>query len=178
MTRAARKDRACPDCGSPARGNSCRWYNPASDGPPCEGYVYVCSALARERRNAWRWLWVAIIVIVVLAALIASAFAQVEFRPYDSHARHHAFYQNWVNQADKGCCNNQDCGELADERTSSGKLEVRIEGRWCEIQPHHYLKRGNVPNAASAHVCVRKLTYGESVAACDRLLCYQPRPGI
>ena len=33
----------------------------------------------------------------------------------EHHALHHAYYQNWVNQEDKGCCNDQDCGELKEE---------------------------------------------------------------
>lgn len=96
-----------------------------------------------------------------------------------NHHQHHAFYQNWVNKHDKGCCNNQDCGELAqsDERTTGGVLSVRIEGQWCPVLPHHYLKRGNVPNASTSHICVQKYSLpGQS--NCDRLLCYQPQPGI
>ena len=47
-----------------------------------------------------------------------------------NHQQHHALYQNWVNKQDKGCCNNQDCGELADdhERMTRDGIEVRIEG--------------------------------------------------
>jgi hypothetical protein len=115
-----------------------------------------------------------IVIILFLLALYPLANAQ------EHHERHHAYYQNWVNGNGGGCCNDQDCGELADadERTTGGKLEVRIEGQWCEVQPWHYLKRGNAPNAASAHVCVQRNYSGTKGSECDRLLCYQPRPGI
>jgi hypothetical protein len=95
------------------------------------------------------------------------------------HHRHHAFYQNWINKLDKGCCNNQDCGELAEEneRVAAGGVEVRIEGEWCAVQPFHYLKRGNAPDWSTAHVCVAK-HMPDGTPACQRLLCYQPKPGI
>ena len=92
-----------------------------------------------------------------------------------NHAQHHDHYSGWVNQDGKGCCNNQDCGQLGedDERTSNGKLEVRVEGQWCPVLSVHYLKSGNVPNASVAHVCVLK--YGNG-GPCERFICYQPRP--
>jgi len=97
----------------------------------------------------------------------------------EHHERHHAHYQNWVNQQDRGCCNDQDCGELReeDERNTRGSVEVRIEGEWCAVQSFHYLKRGNAPDWASSHVCVLKHNSALSKSACERLLCYQPKPG-
>lgn len=112
-------------------------------------------------------------MLVLLLAPTAQAVAQ------SHHGRHHAFYQNWINKADKGCCNDQDCGELAenDERTIGDRVEVLVEGTtWCPVEPHHYLKRGNAPNWATAHVCVRKWRQPDE-PACARLLCYQPKPG-
>ena len=84
-----------------------------------------------------RSLLVAILVLCPLGAL-----AQ------DNHHLHHAYYQNWVNKQDRGCCNNQDCGELRpeNERITASGVEVRIDGEWCPVQPHHYLKRGNAPS--------------------------------
>lgn len=102
-------------------------------------------------------------------------------RAQRNHAQHHASYNSWVNKADKGCCNNQDCGELADEneRSTAAGIEVKIEGEWCPVQSFHYLKRGNAPDWSSAHVCVQKQYAGmPAVGACARLLCYQPKPGI
>jgi len=95
-----------------------------------------------------------------------------------NHDRHHVHYQGWFNKLDTNCCNDQDCGELGedDERTDGGRLIVKIEGTWCPVLSHHYLKRGNVPNASVAHVCVNK-TKLPGQTPCDRLLCYQPRPG-
>jgi hypothetical protein len=102
-----------------------------------------------------------------------------------NHDRHHDVYQNWVNQEGKGCCNDQDCGELAEgnERPSpSGRgIEVRIEGEWCPVRPGHYLKHGNAPNWSTSHVCVVKKNNGytqNNMPVCERLLCYQPKPGI
>ena len=98
----------------------------------------------------------------------------------EHHQMHHAYYQNWVNKQDKGCCNNQDCGELREEneRSTATGVEVRIDGQWCPVQEWHYLKRGNAPNWAMSHVCVTKNYSGLKTSACDRLLCYQPKPGI
>jgi hypothetical protein len=97
----------------------------------------------------------------------------------EHHGRHHPYYQNWVNKQDKGCCNDQDCGELReeDERNTSQGVEVRIDGQWCPVQSFHYLKRGNAPDWATSHVCVFKYPNAVNQSVCDRLLCYQPRPG-
>ena len=97
-----------------------------------------------------------------------------------NHHQHHANYQSWVNKQDKGCCNNQDCGELQaeNERMTRDGVEVRIEGEWCPVLSHHYLKKGNAPDWSTSHVCVQKHSMMASVPACQRLLCYQPKPGI
>lgn len=97
----------------------------------------------------------------------------------EHHDRHHQVYKDWVNGNGRGCCNDQDCGELRDEdqRTSAKGIEVRIEGQWCPVLPHHYLKKGNAPNWGSAHVCVLMQTgYEDTSNPCDRLLCFQPKP--
>lgn len=115
------------------------------------------------------------LILLFLLALYPLAHAQ------SNHAQHHtAHYQNWINQADKGCCNDRDCGELADEneRTTAVGIEVKIEGQWCPVLAQHYLKKGNAPDWSTAHVCVRKPIYGEGSFVCERLLCYQPKPGI
>jgi hypothetical protein len=115
-----------------------------------------------------RWL-VALLVVIPLGA-----------NAQEHHERHHAYYQNWVNKQDRGCCNNQDCGELREEneRTTSAGVEVRIDGEWCPVKPYHYLKTGNAPNWAISHVCVSKSYSGLKLSPCDRLLCYQPKPAI
>jgi hypothetical protein len=114
--------------------------------------------------------------ILALLALVAPALAQ------HNHAQHHASYQSWVNKADKGCCDNQDCRDLAEdgERIEGGRLVVRVDGEWCPVLPHHYLKRGNVPDASVSHACIvpRDSPRASGLSACERLLCYQPRPGI
>lgn len=114
--------------------------------------------------------------LILALALLAPTAAPAQH----NHAQYHPLYQGWVNQADKGCCNNQDCGELADdgERTTGGVLSVKVDGEWCPVLPHHYLKRGNVPNASVSHICISKRYAGDTRGACERLLCYQPKPGI
>lgn len=114
------------------------------------------------------------IAFLALIALTVVALAQ------DNHAQNHVTYQNWINQADKGCCNDQDCGELVgeNERNGSRGVEVMIEGQWCPVLAHHYLKKGNAPNWSTSHVCVQKqFAHSNPVHVCARLLCYQPKPG-
>lgn len=108
--------------------------------------------------------------LLALILLAGPALAQ------EHHDRHHATYQNWLSNGGINCCNNQDCGELPPEQeriTPAGQTEVRIDGQWCPVLPSHYLKRGNAPNWSTSHVCVEK----SAKPVCDRLLCYQPRPG-
>ena len=123
-----------------------------------------------------------------VAALIILIFIFSQFTTQQAlsqeHHRYHATYQNWVNKSGQGCCNDQDCRDLAarDERqTTDGFIEVRIEGQWCPILWKHYLQTGNSPDWATSHVCVAKRGTGldgRPVAAgpCERLLCYQPQP--
>lgn len=112
----------------------------------------------------------------IALALAIWAFP-VSLLAQSNHHLHHSFYNGWVNQNGKGCCNNQDCGELddADERMTGGVIAVKVLGEWCPVLPHHYLKRGNVPNASVSHICVAKYMPA-STPACERLLCYQPKP--
>jgi hypothetical protein len=122
---------------------------------------------------------VLLFVLFALAAGYRPALAQ----PHHTHDHHHASYQSWENSAGKGCCNDTDCREIADEeeRERGGELEVLIEGvgaargqvAWCPVLPHHYLKRGNVPNAAVSHVCVSAF-YG-ATTPCTQFICYQPK---
>lgn len=137
-----------------------------------------------QQDNTPLWLCA---VLYVTALLVVCVFAAAMFlfsigvvKAQEHHHRHHAHYQNWINKAGEGCCNDQDCGELrdADERTSDGYLEIRIEGRWCPVLSRHYLKTGNVPNASVAHACVWHQNVKPHLGACERLLCYQPKPGI
>jgi len=114
-----------------------------------------------------------------VAALLLWLTAPVQAQ--HNHAQGHPDYQHWVNKVGRECCNGQDCGELReqDERTTAtGGVEVRVEGKWCPIKPHHYLQTGNAPNWSTSHVCVLKAAPWQIMPVCDRLLCYQPKPGI
>jgi hypothetical protein len=111
---------------------------------------------------------------LVFAMLVLGA-QSVRDKP--GHDQHDASYKSWVNRANEGCCNDQDCQPLAevDERIIKGAIEVRIEGEWCEVKPRHYLKFGNVPDASIAHICWWRPTQ-RAGGPCERMLCYQPRP--
>jgi hypothetical protein len=126
--------------------------------------------------------WICVLICWgLLGGIIYFGFATYStLRAQEHHHRHHADYQNWINKAGEGCCNNQDCGEIkeGDERSSNGFLEVRVEGQWCPILSKHYLKSGNVPNASTSHVCVWHPASKPGLGPCARLLCYQPQPGI
>jgi hypothetical protein len=119
-------------------------------------------------------------VIIVIGLLFGTLFIGPNAWSQEGHHLGHAHYQNWVNGLDKGCCNDHDCGSIKDElvRDTAQGTFVHIDGKWCQVQPHHYLKRGNAPNWSTAHVCVR-LNYSSSDSdPCERLLCYQPKPLI
>lgn len=132
--------------------------------------------LPQPLQSAFRFLGIAGAVTTALALLVMTTPA----RSQENHDAHHPVYQNWVNMKGYGCCNNQDCGELADkdEREGArGAVEVRIDGQWCPVLPHMYLMHGNAPNWSSSHVCVRRQDRAETpTSPCDRLLCYQPKP--
>jgi hypothetical protein len=93
-------------------------------------------------------------------------------------------YSEWTNGLGKGCCNNQDCRPAKDaEVRYSPRVEVMVEGKWCEVKSHHYLKKGNAANANVAHKCVQVSYRGDDMGGpqpeddpCDRLLCFQPKP--
>lgn len=98
--------------------------------------------------------------------------------PAFSHDLHngsqHVSYQNWINKDGRGCCNNQDCRPASDDEIQfSPVLKVRIDGQWCPVLPQHYLKQGNAPDWQANHVCI---SLNASLPACERLLCFQPKP--
>jgi len=138
------------------------------------------------RAQQWLMDGLFVLICIVYYAAVVGAIAGFIYlyeankaRAQQHHHLHHSDYQGWINKKGEGCCNNQDCGELADkdERTSEGGLEVRVEGQWCPVLPHHYLMRGNVPNASTSHVCVwHPAARPDLPHPCQRLLCYQPRP--
>lgn len=90
------------------------------------------------------------------------------------HGVQHVDYKSWVNRDGKGCCNNQDCRPIADEDVQmSPVLKVKIGAEWCPVLPQHYLRQGNAPDWQSNHVCVELWS---AKPACERLLCFQPKP--
>lgn len=126
------------------------------------GFVIVCGIV------------LALLMLWMLAGLATRTAASQEH-----HHQHHAFYQGWINLDGKGCCNDRDCAELRadEERERNGVLEVNIEGMaWCPILPRHYLRKGNVPNAAVSHACVIPQRVMPNASPCERLICYQPQP--
>lgn len=128
--------------------------------------------------------FIALLTALLIVALLATTIALSSRVAAQTHDLHHAYYQNWVNGINQGCCNDRDCKELADaeERSVAGRLEVLIVGvgvvkdqvSWCPVLPHHYLRTGNAPNWSSSHVCVTG-TYG-GATPCEQFVCYQPKP--
>jgi hypothetical protein len=146
--------------------------------------VGLCWWLLRPRLRGQQMTRNIIIALALVFLILLFLYPFANARAQTNHDRHHSHYQNWTNQQDKGCCNNNDCGELAEQDERAGRgggIEVRVEGEWCPVQAFHYLKRGNAPNWATSHVCVLKKFDGytqNNASVCDRLLCYQPKPGI
>ena len=85
------------------------------------------------------WLSIYALAFVLLLAGRGIAAAQ------KNHAAGHASYMSWVNGNGHGCCNNQDCGALADgqEQEINGRLHVFVRGvgvakgqsEWCPVLP-------------------------------------------
>jgi hypothetical protein len=69
-------------------------------------YGPVCGISFLRRHVVEKMCRLAKLMPLALVLLSTGAMAQ------EHHAQHHAHYQNWINQDDKGCCNDQDCGEL------------------------------------------------------------------
>ena len=117
-------------------------------------------------------------VILLAWALAIAALWSAGARPVYAHEIHGGHqrvnYTSWVNREGKNCCNSQDCrpAKDADVRLSP-RVQVRIAGVWCPVTPEHYLRAGNAPDWQSNHVCVSGNT---SLAPCERLLCFQPKP--
>lgn len=114
----------------------------------------------------------AVLAALLLCLLCLPAAAE------DGHAMFHAYYQNWLNADGQGCCNNQDCHPIADKDVREvPTLEVRVGGEWCPVLPRHYLRTGNAPDWSTAHVCVLSNASYQYKSPCERLLCFQPKPG-
>lgn len=119
----------------------------------------------------------------IIAMLVV--FASASSSSSQHHAQYHNSYQSWVNNDNKGCCNNADCDEIKDEkvREEGGKIEVFVEGvgvatgqsAWCPVLHSHYLKKGNAPNWSSAHACITG--YYGGTTPCAQFICFQPKPG-
>lgn len=139
-----------------------------------KGFVF-CVAAALE-------ISFALAALVLLLMFVAGHWRPV--RAQHNHHQHHASYKSWTNSDGKGCCNDQDCGEIdeADERETGGELQVYVRGvgvakgqaSWCPVQPRHYLKAGNVPNASVSHACITGYYGGQT--PCEQFICYQPKP--
>lgn len=116
---------------------------------------------------------------MLIAAAIFAAFGQGH-----NHHLHHAAYQSWINSDGQGCCNDRDCGEIADQyvRMTAQGVFVFIEGvgvakgksDWCPVLRKHYLSKGNAPNWTTAHVCITAYYGGKT--PCEQFVCFQPRP--
>lgn len=110
-----------------------------------------------------------------IALIVAVVFSQGA-TAQEHHAQGHADYSNWASQKTSNCCNNEDCGDLADDqwRETSEGAEIKIAGGWCPIKVEHYVIKGRSPNWQRAHACVQKNTTFAN--PCDALLCFMGVP--
>lgn len=126
---------------------------------------------------------VGMVLLVLLLALLVHTIALAQQEPagsdpfYQSHAAGHNDYVNWASRKTANCCNNQDCGELADEnwRKTNEGVEIKIDGEWCPVLPEHYLTKGKSPNWSKAHACIIRLNHNQTTP-CNRLLCFAGLP--
>jgi hypothetical protein len=77
-----------------------------------------------------RSLLCAVILAMLLSLIPALARAQ------HNHDLGHADYHDWASERTSNCCNNQDCGSLADDewRETARGTEVLIRGKWCPVK--------------------------------------------
>ena len=76
----------------------------------------------REPRASYADVWaIALIVLIVLACMVWTVAAIAQH----NHAAGHSYYQSWFNKSGFNCCNDRDCGELAeqDERNTPTGIE-------------------------------------------------------
>lgn len=122
---------------------------------------------------------------LIALVLVSPALAHEEHHPTKSDEPA-VNYTDWKNLKDEGCCNNQDCRPIKDDDVQETPVvKVRIEGKWCPVLKHHFLKKGNAPDWSRNHVCVRNDFNDPEMRGmtnvsdpCARLLCFQPRPQI
>ena len=114
--------------------------------------------------------------LIAAVSLSAALSTVLPIHAQDNHLRHHSLYKDWKNMQERGCCNDKDCGEVEDRINGNG-IEVFVEGKWCPVATWMYLKNGNAPNWDTAHACVTKLSVWNLGGPCERLICYQPKPG-
>lgn len=117
------------------------------------------------------------LLAAIIAAIVSSPITIASAQ--ENHAAGHPLYQSWVSKDGVNCCNDRDCGQIADAdvRQDSSQIEVRIDGTWCPVTEGKYLRSGNAPDWSTAHACISNKSYYNFDKPCDRLLCFQPKPG-
>jgi hypothetical protein len=118
-------------------------------------------------------------IAVCLGALLAGMQPDAAFAQHD-HARGHSEYQSWASKKTSNCCDDKDCGVLRDDdvRETPAGAEVKVLGKWCPVQPEHFIIKGKSPDWNKPHACVNRdfrTSYGDD---CDRLLCYSGKGGV
>lgn len=100
-----------------------------------------------------------------------------------NHSEGHPDYLSWESKKTTNCCSDQDCGDLNENeiRETATGTEVWVTsaseatGRFCPVQPEHYLTKGRSPDWNKPHACINhKGNYGNP---CDALLCFVPKGG-
>ena len=118
------------------------------------------------------------IICKLLLWCILISFLACGAQAQHNHAQGHNEYSGWSSLKTGNCCNNQDCGDLADNewREKDGRVEIEILGAWCPVNQEHYVVKGKSPDWTRAHACVNKNPNATFANPCDRLLCFMGIP--
>ena len=127
----------------------------------------------RGNRDVWFLIILVLVCIALHIALISVAFGQ------HNHAQGHADYQGWSSTKTGNCCDNRDCGVIADSdiREINTGRQIKINGEWCPILREHYIIRGKSPDWNVFHACINR-NINWTGDPCQRLLCFSGKGGF
>jgi hypothetical protein len=82
----------------------------------------------------------------LIAALLLVLMSPLALGQHN-HSRGHSDYAGWSSGKVSNCCNNDDCGELADDefddefKDGPDGPQVLIDGQWCPVKREHYARQ-------------------------------------
>lgn len=85
------------------------------------------------------------LIILICFGIVSSVPAQ------ENHAELHWWYKGLKDTKGTSCCNGKDCG-VTNFRIYSGKLQVVIHDRWCDVDTARILTDKVAPDRGT-HVC-------------------------